>query len=309
MNDFTDKKVLVVGGEGFIGQHLVSKLNDLKAYVVSLGTRSEVNSKADEYLSVDIRNKEKLSYALKTHDFDFVFNLCGYINHSAYTEGGRDVIDTHFVGLLNLIEEVFTPKLKGFVQIGSSDEYGSATSPQKESVREAAISPYSVAKVAGTHLVQALARTESFPGVIIRPFLTYGPGQDLNRFIPQVITGCIKDKTFPTSEGKQLRDFCYVNDVVEGMLLAAKTQSAIGEVINVASGHPVTVKNIIETIVEIIGKGEPVWGAVSYRQGENMELYADINKANKILNWSPKTSLNDGLSKTIKYYENIEGKK
>jgi len=305
MNDFIGKSVLVVGGEGFIGQHLVSKLNSLQAHVISLGTKERTDSNANDYLSVDIRDKSKLVNSLKDFDISYVFNLCGYIDHSTYSENGRDVLDVHFVGLMNLLEQFSCSNLKGFIHVGSSDEYGGSPSPQNESMREAAISPYSAAKVAGTHLIQALAKSESFPGVIIRPFLTYGPGQGMSRFIPQVISGCLNDSTFPVSEGEQLRDFCYVEDVVEGMLLAATTQAALGEVVNIASGTPITVRNIIETVMEITGRGKPIWGAVEYRTGENMKLYADISKVKKLLNWRPKTSLYEGLVKTIKYYEGI----
>jgi len=306
MNQFSDKKVLVIGGEGFIGQHLVSKLNDFHAEVISLGVKTRVDTIAKEYLAVDIRDKNKLEKILKHYDFDYVFNLGGYIEHSPYSEHGRDVMDVHYVGLLNLLGQINSSKLKCFVHIGSSDEYGGAPSPQNEALREAAISPYSAAKVAGTHLIQALARSEGFPGVVVRPFLTYGPGQDISRFIPQVISGCLNNTSFPVSEGEQLRDFCYVDDVVQGMLLAASTKAAFGEVINIASGIPVSVRSVIEAVKNIIGKGEPIWGAVEYRPGENMRLYADIDKAKKILKWQAKISLKDGLIKTANYYKSLQ---
>jgi nucleoside-diphosphate-sugar epimerase len=236
-----------------------------------------------------------------------VFNLCGYIDHSTYGDHGRDVFDVHFVGLMNLLDQVKGPSLKCFLQVGSSDEYGGAQSPQIETIREAAISPYSAAKVACTHLIQSLFKSESFPGVVVRPFLVYGPGQGMSRFVPQVISGCMNDVAFPVTEGKQLRDFCYVEDVVEGMLIAAVTPKALGEVINVASGVPISIRNVIELIISNTGKGTADWGSVKYRPGENMKLYADIGKAKKILKWQAKTSLKEGLMKTVNYYKSLQG--
>ena len=124
------------------------------------------------------------------------------------------MIDAHFRGLQNILEVLPRSRLKRFVQIGSSDEYGDAAAPQHEKLREAPISPYSLAKVACTHFLQMLHRTENFPGVTLRLFLTYGPGQDSKRFLPQIIRGCLDDRAFPASEGEQIRDFCNVHDTV-----------------------------------------------------------------------------------------------
>ena len=303
MNQFNGATVLVVGGEGFIGQHLVSKLCNLKSYVVSIGTKVHTGTKAHKYLSVDVRDKDKLGSLLKDFDFEYIFNFCGYINHAPYCKNGRDVIDVHFIGLLNLLDQTCGSQLKCFVNVGSSDEYGSNVSPQNESMREDAISPYSVAKVAGTQLIQALAKTENFPGVVVRPFLVYGPGQNMSRFIPQVISGCLEDLDFPVSKAEQLRDFCFIEDIIDGILLAATKKDALGEVINLASGNPTSIRSIIQEIVNLIGGGRPQWGKLNYRIGENMELYADITKAKKILKWKPKITMKEGLKETIDFYK------
>ena len=306
MNHFNGATVLVVGGEGFIGQHLVSKLCNLKAYVVSLGTKVHSETKAHKYLSVDIRDKGRLASLLKEFDFEYIFNFCGYINHTPYFKNGRDVIDVHFIGLLNLLDQTCGSQLKCFVNVGSSDEYGDNVSPQNEAMREDAISPYSVAKVAETQLIQTLAKTENFPGVVVRPFLVYGPGQNMSRFIPQVISGCLEDLDFPVSKGEQLRDFCFIEDIIEGVLLAATKKDALGEVINLASGNPTSICSIIKEVVGITGGGSPQWGGVSYRIGENMRLYADITKAKRILKWKPKTTIKEGLKETVDFYKKIK---
>ena len=88
--------------------------------------------------------------------FDYVVNLGGYINHQLFKDGGRNLIDTHFITIQNLVEVLPRNKLKRFVQIGSSDEYGNAPAPQNEKMREQPISPYSLAKVASTHFLQML---------------------------------------------------------------------------------------------------------------------------------------------------------
>jgi nucleoside-diphosphate-sugar epimerase len=212
------------------------------------------------------------------------------------------VIDTHVGGLLNLLEVLGASELKGFVQIGSSDEYGGAPAPQSEDQREAPISPYSAAKAANTHLIQALARTEAFPGVVVRYFLVYGPGQDHRRFLPQIIAGALKNDAFPTSAGTQLRDFCYVDDAVRGTLLAAALPAARGQVVNIASGRPVAVREVVEAVVRLVGRGRPQFGAHAFRANENMALYADTSKARELLGFEAATSLEEGLSRTIAWF-------
>jgi len=230
-------------------------------------------------------------------------NLGGYINHQLFQDGGRALIKTHFNSLQDLVEFIPRQRLKRFVQIGSSDEYGNASAPQHEDQREQAISPYSLAKTASTHFLQMLYRTEKFPAVTLRLFLTYGPGQDSSRFLPQIIRGCLDDAIFPTSPGEQLRDFCYVDDTVRAILKALTQPKIEGNVFNVASGKAVSIRTVIEKVCELTGYGNPQYGLVSYRNGENMTLYANISKAKRILKWESSTSLDTGLKKTINWFD------
>lgn len=303
-------KILIIGGTGFIGMHLVKRCIKGTPYITCLSLTGFDNKKTleknVEYLKSDVTNKKKLQSVLHNKAFDYIFNLGGYIDHTHYFNGGRKVIETHFVGLLNILDCIDVKSLKGFVQIGSSDEYGNVPSPQRETMRESPISPYSHAKVAASHFIQMLNRTEGFPGVVLRFFLVYGPGQDNKRFLPQIINGCLNNIEFKTSEGKQLRDFCYIDDVIEAMIKAAALPQSKGKVINIASGTPVMIKDVIQKVMLFTGGGKPMWGAHPYRVGENMQLYADISLAKNVLHWEPQVSLDVGLKKTIEYYKALD---
>jgi nucleoside-diphosphate-sugar epimerase len=296
-------KILIVGGTGFIGRHLAERCLKDTPFVACLGLNSEKSfSKDIEFIHADISDKKQLQSVLRDKSFHYVFNLGGYIDHTAYFKGGRRLIESHFMGLMNLIDCLNKEELRGFVQIGSSDEYGNAPAPQKEHMREMPISPYSLAKTAASHFIQMISDTEGFPGVVLRFFLVYGPGQDDRRFLPQIIKACLKNDGFKTSEGKQLRDLCYVQDAVDAMLKAALSSDAKGHIINIASGIPVSIREMVEKVIKLTGGGKPLWGTYSYRKGENMELYADVGLAKNILQWESKTSLEEGLIKTINYY-------
>jgi len=293
-------RLLVVGGSGFIGSHLLAVTkDDWQVTSISLNPPSPqrfVNSV--RYLQLDLTDFE-VARATLVDDYDYVVNLGGYIDHTLFKDGGRILIDAHFHALKNLIAILSRKSLKRFVQIGSSDEYGSLPAPQCEESREQPISPYSLAKVASTHFVQMLSRTEGFPGVVLRLFLTYGPYQKKDRFLPQIIKACRQNEEFPVSEGGQFRDFCYVEDVVNAIILAFRAKDLEGQVFNIGSGTPTTIREVIERVQILVGGGLPQYGALSYRVEENMALYANIQKAQEKLGWSPKVAMDEGLRKTI----------
>lgn len=299
-------RILVVGGRGFIGRHIVDEATRRGWSVTSLGMTSghmDIGSGAGvvRYLEADITNPAALGEKLQEAAFEYVVNCGGYIDHTPFLRGGRKVLNAHFIGVTNLVEALDKNALKRFVNIGSSDEYGNTAAPQMESQREAPISPYSLAKAAATHFLQMLARTEGFPATTLRLFLTYGPGQDDKRFLPQIIKGCLEGRQFPTSSGEQMRDFCYIDDTVSAIFAALLNPAASGEVINIGSGEPVSIRAMIESVRRLVGRGEPRFGEIAYRPGENMELYADISSARSILDWEPKISLEAGLTNTIQY--------
>jgi len=301
--------LLVLGGTGFIGRSVVNYavMHGFIVTVLSLHIPKKEDKLDDvSYLQADISNLSQLKEILSYSTFNYVVNLSGYIDHSKFLGDGKRVVNIHFDGVQNLLQVLDWKKLKRFVQIGSSDEYGCQSAPQSEELRESPISPYSFAKVASTQLLQMLSHTENLPAVTLRLFLVYGTGQDNKRFLPQVIQGCLTDSHFSASEGKQLRDFCHIDDVVRGIFLSLKNDLVNGEIINLASGTPVTIRSVVERVQKIVGKGMPDFGVIPYRKGENMELYADISKAEKILSWKPEITLERGIERTvIEYREKI----
>ncbi len=293
-------RLLVVGGSGFIGRHIIRRAIALGWAVTSLSLRRCTDGGREvRCLHADLTDRVALADALRGIEFEYVVNCGGYIDHTAFFRGGRRALESHFEAVLNVVEALERRSLRAFVNIGSSDEYGTNPAPQVETQRESPIAPYSAAKVAATHFLQMLHRTEDFPATTLRLFLTYGPGQDARRLLPQVILGCLRNCSFPVSAGEQLRDFCHVEDVVSAVFAALGSQAARGEVINIASGRPVSIRTVIEMVRSLVGAGDPQFGGIAYRRGENMELYASIGKARQLLGWEPAIGLEAGLAGTI----------
>jgi len=296
--------VLVVGGTGFLGRHLVTRCRQLGADVTVLGRKTDAGDRTagTQVRQCDLRAGDSVAGAIRGESFDYVFNLGGYIDHTPYFAGGRQVIEQHLVGLMNLIDALDREKLQGFVQVGSSDEYGDQPAPQAGSSDSAPISPYAFAKRCGTDLIRSLARHEGFPGVAVRLFLVYGPGQDTERLLPQVIRACLRDEVLQVSPGEQQRDFCFVEDVVEGLIVAGVSPAARGSSVNIASGEPVRIRDVVERVARLTGGGQPDFGARPYRRDESMALFADISSTIDLLGWRPTTPLDVGLATTIAAY-------
>ena len=311
MFQLKNSTILVVGGTGFIGINLIKKFLKLGAKITCLSLKNKYNRlihKNIKYTVCDYKNLKILKKKINK-SFDYVVNLGGYIDHSKFFAGGKMVIDNHFSSTMNLLLSLKKKNLKRYVHVGTCDEYGKNISPIEEKFREDPITSYALAKLASINLLIMLNKTENFPATALRLFLVYGPHQKNDRLIPQVINGCLQKRKFPVSKGNQLRDFCYVDDVVDAIILSLTKKKALGKIFNVGSGKPVSVKFIINAISKIIKQGKPLFSKIKLRKNENLKLYPSINKISRILGWKPKTNLNQGLVKTINYYKTIEQKR
>ena len=296
--------LLIVGGTGFIGYHLAlaAKRKEWKVTSVSINKpKKHRHINGVRYLKVDIGNLKDLKKKLHG-SFTYVVNLGGYVSHISFEKDGGNITKAHFIGVVNLTKVLFKKKIKKFIQIGSSVEYGEIKAPQSEDQHGLPNSPYALAKMVATQFLLMLYNTKKFPVTILRFFQVYGSKQDENRFLPQIIKGCLNNKNFLTSNGNQVRDFCHINDVVNAIFLALISKQTCGEIFNIGSGQPKKIKHIIKQIIKIIGKGSAQFGKIEYRKNENMQLYPNIKKARVKLKWTPKINFNNGIKTVINSY-------
>jgi nucleoside-diphosphate-sugar epimerase len=293
---------LVCGGTGFLGSNLCRRLVAEGMHVVSLSRQSAATPvEGVDYRHGDITQLHQIQAALgEAAAFDYVINCGGNVDHSTFFSGGFSVIQQHYIGLMNLVQAIDRQSLRRFVQFGSSDEYGSLDGPQAPSMREEPRSAYSLAKTASTQLLQALWRADEFPAVSLRLFLAYGPGQPPNRFVPQVIAGARSGKPFPVSAGLQVRDFCFIDDVVDLVLRCLAMPGVNGKILNVGSGSGIRIRDFVELICTEAGGGKPEFGAIATRKNENMALVADLSETVRCTGWTPRTSILDGLKATMR---------
>ncbi len=299
------KKLLIVGGTGFIGYHLLKEAQKKKYKVTSISLnkpRKLRYLKGVNYIFADISNYAILKKKLKIN-FDFVINAGGYGIHPGFGKRGDLLIYNHFQGLINLLQILNLKKIKKFIQIGSSAEYGKINSPIKETALCAPHTPYAIAKFLCSKYLIELFTEIKFPVTIFRLFQVYGPKQDNNRIVPFLIKNCLKNKKFFTTKGKQICDFCYIDDIVNGVFKSINNKKTNGQILNIGSGKPISVKKIIKLVLKKIGKGKPIFGGLDYKQGTNKNNFPNIAKIKKELKWNPKISIDSGIIKTIESFK------
>ena len=296
------KNILIIGGTGFLGYHLIKRCLKNNFNVYSFSTHKPIRSKKInrvKYYTGDI-NKVS-SYKFKKIKFDTVVNLAGYIDHSKK----RKVFDSHYIGVKKIANFFSQNKTNKFIQIGSSVEYGFVKSPVKENSKinkRSLKSIYGLSKFLATDYMQKIYAKNNQKYLIIRPFLIYGPYQNINRLIPFVINQCKLGKSFPCSSGEQVRDFLYIDDFINLLIESIKKQKIKNGIYNAGSGKPITVKTVIKLIKSEVKKGYPLYGKLKMRKDEPSILYANIKKTKKEFKWQPKISIKKGIKETVKFF-------
>lgn len=295
------KRVLIIGGTGFIGFHLCIICLKLKMHVTSLSLKRPnklKRLKKVNYLIGDISNYNKIRSIL-VDEYEYVVNLGGNIDH----KNKNKTYKNHFLAVKNLYKIFKGKRIKKFIQIGSSSEYGKFEGAVNENTKCKPKLAYGKSKYKATSFLIKRFKSNRFPVTILRFFQIYGPYQKPNRLIPFVICSSIKNKNFSCSEGGQYRDFLYISDAIKSIIKSLKNKKILGKVVNVGYGKPIEVKKIILLINVLINKGNPVFGKVNLRADESNIIYPNLIRANKYLSLGKKKNILDGLKETIKFYK------
>lgn len=317
--DWNHQTVLVTGAGGFIGSHLTERLVALGARTRALVRYNSANSwgwldsspvKSDiEVIPGDIRDRDSLRQAIR--GVDIVFHLAALIAIPYSYHTPLSYIRTNVEGTLNVLQAAIDAGVRLVVHTSTSEVYGTARYvPIDEDHPLQGQSPYSASKIGADKLAEAFHRSFGLPITIIRPFNTYGPRQSARAVIPTVITQALTQPAVHLGNLEPTRDFSYVADTVEGFIRIAECPEAIGQVINTGSGQEISISDLANTILNLIGRGIPIICDNKRVRPENSEikrLCADNSKAWEILGWRPRYTLKDGLVQTIEWMEkNLE---
>ena len=323
-----NKKILITGGGGFIGSHLIETLIKNGYSVRTIVPYNPDNSwgwidsfepnikKNLEVISGDICDQNLVIKLVK--NVDIIFHLAALISIPYSYLSPRSYISTNIIGTLNLLEAIKISNVELFVQTSTSEVYGSSQySPIDEKHPLNAQSPYAATKIASDQLALSYYRSFDLPVSIIRPFNTFGPRQSLRAFIPTIITQILSNKKkIRLGNLNSKRDFSYVSDTVRGFTACIGKNRCLGKTINLGTGVAFSMQETLDYITECIGKDvifEIDKKRLRPKKSEVDHLLASNNYAKKIINWEPKfknkLGFKKGLQQTIEWFSKPENVK
>ena len=315
------KKTLVTGAGGFIGSHLTEALIRMGANVkvfVRYNSRGDLGllerlpeeiKREIEVFAGDLKDPEALRQPVK--GCELVFHLGSLIAIPYSYINPMDFVQTNVVGTANLLNACLGNNVDKIVHTSTSEVYGTAIyCPMDEKHPLQAQSPYSATKIAADKLTESYNRAFGLPVAIARPFNTYGPWQSARAIIPTIILQALNGEQVMLGSLHPTRDLNFVEDTVNGLIEVAKSSHSIGEVINIGSGQEISIEDLVQAILSIMGKEAEIFTEdrrVRPEKSEVERLVCDNTKARNLLCWEPRVSLEEGLALTINWFESHVG--
>lgn len=315
------KRVLITGADGFIGSHLTENLVregcDVRAFVFynsfnSWGwldhCASDVKGRFEVFAG-DVRDPHGVRKAME--GCDTVFHLAALIAIPYSYHSPDTYVETNVKGTLNVVQAATDLGVERVVQTSTSEVYGTALKvPIDENHPLQAQSPYSASKIGADQIALSFHHSFGTPVAVVRPFNTYGPRQSARAVIPTIITQLATgNRAVKLGDLRPTRDFNYVADTVGGFLAAARSPRAIGEVVNIGSGHEISIGDLARLIADLMGVAIELESEPERIRPPNSEVYqlrADNRKARELLGWAPRRGgvegLRAGLEQTIAWF-------
>jgi dTDP-glucose 4,6-dehydratase len=314
------KRVLVTGGAGFISSNFIRHLLAATPYEVvtldALTYAGNVENLADvmsherlSFVHGDIRNAELVREVVA--EVDVIVNAAAESHvEKSIAEGASEFVTTNVEGTQILLDAIRHTPVERFILISSSEVYGTAeTAPMGEEHPLNPRSPYAATKAGADRLAYSYWVTYGLPIVIVRPFNNYGPRQHPEKVIPRFITQALSNEPLTVhGDGHASRDWLYVDDDAEAIeaVIAADIDSIAGEVFNVATGIDLSVSDIADRVLDVMGKPPHLKTHVPERPGQVDRHIGTVEKAERLLGWRARTSFDEGLERTVAWYRDNE---
>jgi NAD dependent epimerase/dehydratase len=318
MFNWQDKKVIITGSEGFIGSHLTEKLVKLGAKVTAFVLYNSFNTcgwidtfkrEIKENIKIfvgDVRDEFCVRKALK--DQDIIFHLAALISIPYSYYAPRSYFETNVLGTLNIIQSAREFEVMKVIHTSTSEVYGTAVyTPIDENHPIQGQSPYSASKISADKIAESFYKSFNVPVAVIRPFNTYGPRQSARAVIPTIISQALTKNEINLGNVSTIRDMNYIKDTVQGFIEIAQSDKSVGEVINIGSGRGLTIREIVNIIIKLLNKNIKInldEKRVRPEKSEVGVLICDYRKAKKLISWTPKFTLEEGLTETIRWIKN-----
>ena len=303
--------ILITGASGFIGSNLIHNLL-LKEKKISILIRKKSNlwrlknvlPKLEKYV-IDFEDQKSLKSIIKKIEPDIVFHLATYGTYP-FQNNLEEMSKTNIIGSVNLMNVCAgIGNLKRFVNFGSSFEYAFNKNGIQETNSINPISPYAITKSAQSSFGKYFNENSILPIVTIKPFTAYGPYESPGRLVSDIMTSIVKKKILKLSSPLPRRDFIYIDDLINAIKKSSKIKNIEGEIFNIGAGKAYSIKDIVLLASKITNKKiELSWGNKEKEHSIEKQYnnFANIKKAEKLLDWKPKYSIQTGLLKTYRWY-------
>lgn len=313
--NWNGKRVLITGAGGFIGSHLTERLVELGADVCAfvhynaLGTWGWLEQSPTRdvirVIAGDVTDRDSVRRATQTREI--VFHLAALIAIPYSYQAPASYVRTNIDGTLNVLQNALEAGVERVVHTSTSEVYGTARyAPIDEAHPLQGQSPYAASKIGADKMVEAFHLSFGLPVVTVRPFNTFGPRQSARAVIPSIITQLLMGQVVRLGNISPTRDMNYVTNTTEGFVLAASTQTATGQTLNLGSGQEISIGNLAKLIAHLMGKPIYIESEDERLRPEGSEverLLADNRMAQKLLGWEPSVGLEDGLRRTIEWIQ------
>lgn len=315
------KHLLITGGAGFIGSnfisHVLTKSNyyitnvDLLTYAGAIENIIPFEqSNRYRFIKADIGNKDELAKVFD-QPYNTIINFAAESHVDRSIEDALPFIHTNIYGTYHLLQTVLSGKADKMIQISSDEVYGSLgpnESPFTETTPIAPNNPYSASKASADLLVRSYYQTHQLPVTITRCSNNFGPMQHTEKFIPKIITHALHDIEIPLyGDGLNIRDWIYVEDHCKAIHTVLE-KGVAGAVYNIGGSEEKTNREIINKILNELGKDQRLIKYVTDRKGHDRRYSMDSSKITRELGWMPTVSFHEGIQKTIEWYLQNEQK-
>jgi len=307
MRYFKNKTILITGATGFVGSNILRRLIGYgcrKTHIIIRKTSDtwrikDIEKKAHRHYA-DIRDSAHLKNVVRKIKPRMIFHCAIYGGYSFQKEEDA-ILDTNINGTINIIRGLSNIAYESFINIGSSSEYGMKNRAMNEDDELCPLDTYGVSKATATVYAQTVAASEKKPITTIRPFSVFGPYEEKTRLIPSLIDACLHDKEIFIRSPLSVRDYIYIDDVVDFFLTVAGKKTSLG-ILNLAGGRQRSVRDVVRTVERVAKKKLRVkYAEFAIPKLEPRYWIADMKKAKKVLGWRLTTKFESGIRKTIKW--------
>lgn len=293
-----NKRVLVIGGHGYLGRFLVNALKTKEAQVFVMSRNC---TESDTEYPVDITNYNETNQVIQKIKPDVVYHLAANISRDRDFSIFQKMAEINVQGTLNVLKSLESLNAH-FIFTSSSEVYGNNVSPFHENQIPMPVSPYSLSKTNAETLIQTYCNNHGKKFTNLRVFNFYGEYMPEEFFIPQMIQSLKRGEDFLMTKGEQVRDFLYVGDVVNALLMTAENTDSYGETMNVCSGQGTKLSQLATAVnATMKTKAKIILGAIPYRNNEVWEMIGDNSKIKQRIGFEPTTSIEQGIEAVINH--------